>query len=89
MPDLATDRMLTLSLVKAIEIIGEAASKVTKECQDAHPDVPWQDIVAMRNRLIHAYFDINLGILWNTVVQDLPPLIATLETIVSSAENDE
>ena len=77
-------RMLTLSIVKDLEIIGEAASKVTKKCREETPQIPWQNIVSMRNRLIHAYFDINLDIVWTTVIEDLPPLIAELEKIVES-----
>jgi uncharacterized protein with HEPN domain len=76
---LDTDRQLVLSLVKSIEIIGEAAATVTTKCREDFPQIPWRDIVSMRNRLIHAYFDINLDILWKTVVEDLPPLIAELE----------
>ncbi len=60
------DEMLVLSLVKCIEIIGEAASKVSESCQRECQNIPWADIVAMRNRLIHAYFDINLNIVWST-----------------------
>ena len=78
------ERMLTLSIVKDLEIIGEAASKVTKECREELPQIPWQNIVSMRNRLIHAYFDINLDIVWTTVIEDLPPLISELEKIVES-----
>ncbi len=81
---LEDNRMLVLSLVKSIEIIGEAASKVTKESRERCPEVPWSDIIAMRNRLIHAYFDIDLDRVWDTVTDDLPPLIAVLKTIVNS-----
>jgi uncharacterized protein with HEPN domain len=83
--DLDRDRMLTLSLVKCIEIIGEAASKVGAETRRLQPSVPWDEIVAMRNRLIHAYFDIDLDRVWDTVTGDLPPLQAELERIVSAA----
>ena len=81
---LDTERMLTLSIVKDLEIIGEAASKVTKKCREELPQIPWQNIVSMRNRLIHAYFDINLDIVWTTVIDDLPPLMSELEKIVES-----
>ncbi len=54
--------MLTLSIIKSVEMIGEAASKVTDETRKAHTAIPWTDIVAMRNRLIHVYFDINLDL---------------------------
>ncbi len=80
--DLDTDRMLVLSLVKSVEIIGEAASKVTKEPRDGHPEVPWLNIIGMRNRLIHVYFDIDLDRVWDTITDDLPPVIAALEKII-------
>jgi uncharacterized protein with HEPN domain len=76
---LDVDRELVLALVKSIEIIGEAAANVTNKCCEDLPQIPWSNIVGMRNRLIHAYFDINLDILWNTVIEDLPSLIAELE----------
>ena len=83
--DLETDRQLVLSLVKDIEIVGEAAAQVTESARARAPDIPWQAIVAMRNRLVHAYFSINLDIVWQTVQQDLPALIAQLERVVSPA----
>jgi len=79
---LDTDRELVLALVKAIEIIGEAAANVTNKYREDLPQIPWPNIVGMRNRLIHAYFDINLDILWNTVIEDLPSLITELEKIL-------
>jgi uncharacterized protein with HEPN domain len=81
---LDTDRKLALALVKCIEIIGEAAAQISNESREALPQIPWSDIIAMRNRLIHAYFDINLDILWKTVIEDLPPLISELEKILDS-----
>ena len=84
--DLDTDRMLVLSLVKSVEIIGEAASKVTQESRDDHPEVPWLNIIGMRNRLIHVYFDIDLDRVWDTITDDLPPVIAALEKIVQKEE---
>jgi uncharacterized protein with HEPN domain len=80
--DLDKDEMLTLSLVKCIEIIGEAASKVSDRCQKECADIPWADIIGMRNRLIHAYFDINLNIVWQTVTDELPPLVRELQEIL-------
>lgn len=77
--DLDADRMLALALVRSIEIIGEAGAKVSEEGRSEVPDVPWPEIVAMRNRLIHAYFDVNLDIVWETVEGDLPPLIGVLK----------
>jgi uncharacterized protein with HEPN domain len=59
---IATNRLLVRALVKCIEIIGEAASKVTPETRAGLPDVPWQDIIAMRHRLIHTYYDVDLNV---------------------------
>ena len=81
--DLDTDRMFTLALMKSIEIIGEAATKVSRPVQAQHPDIPWADIVAMRNRLIHVYFSINHDVLWQTVSGDLPRLVQQLERAVA------
>ncbi len=80
--DLYSDRMLALSIIKSIEIIGEAASTVTKDFRDKHSEIPWASIVAMRNRLIHVYFDIDLDRVWDTITDDLPPLIAALENAI-------
>lgn len=80
--DLDTNRMLVLSLVKDIEIVGEAASKVSMEARTKNTNIPWLDIIDMRNHLIHAYFDVDLDIVWDTVTQDFPPLIVELEKIV-------
>lgn len=83
--DLSGDRMLALSLVKSIEIIGEAAGKVSSVCKTQFDEIPWPDIIAMRNRLIHAYFDVNLDVVWQTVVQELPQLVAELEKALSQS----
>jgi uncharacterized protein with HEPN domain len=80
------NRMLSLSLVKCVEILGEAASRVSENVRVRHPKVPWRVIVGMRNHLIHAYYDVNLDILWQTVREDLPPLIPALEEILTTAD---
>lgn len=76
--DLDDDRMLTLSLVKEIEMLGEAAQKISSEFREQHPQIPWQLIVHTRNRLIHGYFDIDEEIIWKTLTQDLPGLLRQL-----------
>ena len=68
--------------MKSIEIIGEAASKVTQETRERYTELPWANIIAMRNRLIHVYFDIDLDRVWDTVTDDLPPLVASLEKVI-------
>ena len=69
---LDNDQQKIFALEKAVEIIGEAAIKLSKECRADLPQIPWAKIISMRNRLIHAYFDINLDILWKTAVEDAP-----------------
>jgi uncharacterized protein with HEPN domain len=77
--DLTFDRKLVLAIVKAVEIIGEAAHQISQITREQLPGIPWDDIIGMRHRLVHVYFDINLDILWKTTQDDLPPLIAELE----------
>lgn len=77
--DLETDRQLVLAIVKCVEIIGEAAGRVSPEGQAEVADLPWRDITAMRHRLVHVYYDINLDVVWSTVRHDLPPLAAALK----------
>lgn len=80
--DLQRERMLELALVRLVEIIGEAASRVSVEGQAKYSSIPWAEIIGMRNRLIHGYEEIDPDILWNTIEHDLPPLIAELEKIL-------
>ena len=80
--DLDRDRMLVLSLVKSIEILGEAASKISPDMKLECPEIPWEDLVSMRHRLIHAYFDVNLNVVWSTVERDLPQLVDALTIIL-------
>jgi len=79
--DLDSDRQLNLSLVRLLEIVGEAAGRVTEEMRRRHSDVPWPDIVSLRNRLVHGYDRVDFDILWDIVHDDLPPLIAKLEKV--------
>ena len=80
--DLDTDRMLLFALVRSIEVIGEAASKVSEELCLRAPDIPWGLIVSMRNRLIHAYFDIDHDILWKTATVELQALLPRLQALI-------
>lgn len=86
--DLDTDRQLVLALVKDIEILGEAAVQITETTRSGTEQIPWRKIIAMRNRLVHAYFSINLDIVWQTVHADLPPLIRAIENILAPNSED-
>ena len=80
--DLDTDRMLLFAAVRAIEVIGEAASKVTSETREAAPTIPWTAIISMRNRLIHGYFDIDADLVWKTATEEIPELQRALQVLV-------
>jgi uncharacterized protein with HEPN domain len=80
--DLDRNRMLVLAIVKDVEIVGEAASRMTPSTRAAHPEIPWAEIIGMRNRLTHAYYEVDLDTVWDTVTADLPHLVALLEPLV-------
>lgn len=80
-PDLDNNRLLQHGLVRCIEIIGEAAARLDSNFRESHPEIPWQKVIAMRNRLVHAYFDIDLDVVWSTAKIELPKLIGVLETL--------
>ncbi len=82
--DLLTDDMLFLALTRLLEIIGEAAAGVSAEFKSAHPEVPWRQMSAMRNRLIHGYFDVNRRLVWETVTSDLPPVIHQVQAAIEA-----
>ena len=85
--DLDNDPMLHHALVRLIEIIGEAASHITDKFKLKFHEIEWVDIIGMRNRLIHGYFDIDLDIVWDTVTNYIPVLIYQLEKIIESEKN--
>lgn len=88
--DLDRDEKLTLALVRLVEIIGEAATKVSSEVKKRHPAIPWNDIIGTRNKLIHGYDDVNLDILWQIVSVDLPSLMDDLHTALrTEAQSDQ
>lgn len=82
--DLDQDEDLSLVLQRLIEIIGEAAKNVTPQTRAQATGIRWPAIAGMRDRLIHAYFDVNLDILWTTVTDDLPQLISALELLLTT-----
>ena len=81
--DLNDDSMLLFAVVRAVEIVGEAATKVSPEVRADAPQIPWKALRGMRNRLIHAYFDIDTEILWKTVSDDIPVLASHLRALLT------
>lgn len=79
--DLDIDKMLLFAVVRAIEIIGEAAGRISMETREAIQEIPWSAIISMRNRLIHGYFDIDTEVVWKTVTEELPILLSQLRAV--------
>ena len=70
------------AVMRPLEIIGEASAKISKEFRKAHSEIPWREMVGLRNRLVHEYFRINFGVVWDTIQKDLPNLIEIIEPLV-------
>ncbi len=83
--DLATNPMLQDAVVRRLEIIGEAASRVSPETQAKYPQLPWQAMKGTRNRVIHQYDSVDIDIIWEITQKDLPALVQQLEKIVKTA----
>ena len=77
--DLDHDLQLALALTRLVEIVGEAAKNTSSEERERRPEIPWRAIAGTRDRLVHAYFDVDLDQLWRIVTTDLAPLIVALE----------
>ena len=80
--DLDQDAMLSLALVRLLEIVGEAAWGISEKLRSKYPDIAWREMTAMRNRLIHGYFDVNQDTVWETVTTELPPLVSQLRDVL-------
>jgi uncharacterized protein with HEPN domain len=85
--DLEASRILSLALVRLIEIVGEAANRVSKTRQKQLSQISWLLVIGMRNRLIHGYDAVDLDIVWQTVTEELPSLITILEAIVPQRDS--
>lgn len=80
--DLDSDRMFYLAVLRALEVIGEAASRVSQPLRDQHPAIPWAQIIALRNRLIHGYDAVDPDRLWQILNSDVPKLIADIRQVL-------
>jgi uncharacterized protein with HEPN domain len=76
------NEMIQNAVMRPLEIIGEASARISTEFRKAHPDIPWRDMVGLRNRLIHEYFRINFDAVWDTIQNDLPALIEQIEPLI-------
>lgn len=77
--DLDGDRLFALAAVRLLEMIGEGVTRLPEDVRERHPDVPWREMVALRNRLIHGYDDVDHDIVWRILSDELPALVERLE----------
>lgn len=82
--DFEKDQMLSFAVIRALEIFGEAASKISDQFQQRTPHIPWKAIVGMRNRLIHAYFDVDYDVVWGALRHEIPNIIPELEKLLET-----
>ncbi len=76
------DEKTVFAVIRALEILGEAAKKIPNEIRDKYPAIPWREVAGMRDKLIHDYFGVNLQLIWKTVQDDLPELLPKLREVV-------
>ncbi|RJR43219.1 MAG: DUF86 domain-containing protein [Deltaproteobacteria bacterium] len=83
----ARDNKTAFAVIRALEIMGEAARKIPKSIRSRYPEVPWQDMAGMRDKLIHDYFGVDLRVVWKTLQIDLPPLKAMIDQIIRESQD--
>ncbi len=86
--DIEFDLILPFALVALLQIIGEAARNISIEYQEEHSEIDWKGMTGLRNRLAHAYFDVDYDVLYKVIQEDIPPLIATIETLLDQLRLD-
>ena len=87
--DFQADNKTILAVTRALEVIGEATKQVPPSIRSQYPDVPWRDISGMRDQIAHAYFGLNLKIVWSTTQKNLPTFRPTIQSILEEIEGDE
>jgi len=78
------DDKTIFAVIRALEIMGEAARKIPKSMRIHYPNIPWQDMAGMRDKLIHDYFGVDLQVVWKTLQVDLPPLKRIIEEVIQA-----
>lgn len=89
LPAFEADDKTTFAVIRALEIVGEAAKKIPKSLRDRYPQIPWREIAGMRDKVVHDYLGVNLRRVFETVRQDLPPLRLVIARILAEREAEE
>lgn len=85
--DLDSDRIFASAIMREFEVLGEAANAISSHTQSRFPEIPWKEVIGMRNQLIHAYFDIDHDIVWKTLQTALPDLIPKIEKAIAQQQD--
>ncbi|MGQ9501537.1 MAG: HepT-like ribonuclease domain-containing protein [Anaerolineae bacterium] len=86
---LEKDERTLLAVIRALEVIGEAARQVAPEFRQQHPQLPWRGMIGMRDKIIHAYFGVDVAVVWRTVREDLPPLRQAVYQLLSEISEEK
>lgn len=84
--DLAADRKTLYAVIRCLEVLGEAVKKIPKHIREEYPEIPWQEIGGMRDKLIHEYFGVDIETIWDTIQEDLSPLKEATTSIINDFE---
>jgi uncharacterized protein with HEPN domain len=82
------DERTLLAVVRALEVVGEAARQIPTAFRKRHPEIPWRGMTGMRDKVIHAYFGVDVQVVWKTVHQDLPPLVDNMRRLLREVEQE-
>jgi len=86
--DFKKDRKTVFAVVRGIEIIGEATKNIPESIRDRYPDIPWKDMAGMRDKVIHEYFGVDLGVVWETATRHIPEIMSLIQKVLKDMENE-
>ena len=84
--DFIKDDKTVFAVIRAIEVIGEAVKNIPDEMKDTYPEIPWREMTGMRNKVIHAYFGVDIKKVWKAIKEEIPPLKSTFEQMLEESE---
>jgi uncharacterized protein with HEPN domain len=85
----SNDKKTINAVIRSLEVMGEAATKIPSDIRDKYPDIPWRRMAGMRNKLIHEYFGVDLEIVWTVCTEEIPPLKPFITQLASDLKEEE